>query len=623
MPLSTEKRMSTSHADTCTLDLSVVTFNSARWIDVFFASLLRQDFPLDHIHVLIRDNGSSDDTLAKCRTVEREFSGRFASFIICSGENIGFGAGHNANLAIGRSPYFLIANIDIEFARDAISVVVEAAERSAPNIASWEFRQKPFEHPKIYDPVSLETKWSSSACILFRRAALRRVGGYEARIFMYGEDVELSYRLRASGYRLQYCPRAVCHHHTYATGAATVKPLQFLGSTLANGYLRLRYGSFWQACAVLPMYLSLWIRQPAIPGIWRGIVRNGLSLLRHGPHFLLTRHRPASTDFPFCGWDYLPRREGAFFPCPDLPTNPPLVSIIVRTCAGRGGWLREAVTSILNQTYPNIELVVIEDGSAEARTFLEEIRQSGRLASVVYQDIPKHGRSRCGNVGLSLAQGEFVGFLDDDDLYYADHIETLACALIERPELGAAYALAAQVRTKVLSTDPLRYREARPEVVHWQPFSRPILWHHNYLPIQAVLFRRQLYLDHGGFDESLDSLEDWNLWTRYSLERDFLLLEKTTSLYRVPGNPRNYRQRQAALDDTYSEAILRQQQMRVTISPAEFLRYAQELSDNINAVTIPFLRIRNILLRNQALTAMAFLAARIVGRIRKKRNRIR
>jgi GT2 family glycosyltransferase len=603
------------------LDISIVTFNSARWLDGFFASLLRQDFPLERTHLLIRDNGSTDDTLIRCRAIEQQLSGRLASITIACGENIGFGAGHNANLATGQSAWFLVANVDLEFADDAISVVVATATQDEADIASWEFRQKPFEHPKTYDPVTLETKWSSSACILFRREALLSIGGYEKRIFMYGEDVELSYRLRAHGFRLRYCPRAVCRHHTYESDME-IKALQFFGSTLANGYLRLRYGSFWQACAVLPMYFSLWILHPKVPGIWSGLARNGLSLLRHGLYFLLGR-KHSDTDFPFRGWDYLEPRAGAFFPCPDMPLHPPLVSIVVRTYAGRIGWLRESLASILNQTYPNIELVVVEDGSAQARDYLDEISRSGRLASVVYRDIPKSGRSSCGNVGLSLTRGEYVGFLDDDDLYYADHIETLVGALLHRPELGAAYALASQVRTKVLSVDPLRYREARHETIHWQRFSRPILWHHNYLPIQSVLFRRQLYLDHGGFDESLDSLEDWNLWTKYSLERDFLLVEKTTSIYRVPDNPGNYRQRQATLDGSYREAVLRQQEMRTTISPADFIRYTQDLSDNINAVTIPFLRIRNILLRNQLLTAMVFLAARIVGRIRRKRDRIK
>ena len=48
-----------------------------------------------------------------------------------------------------------------------------------------------------------------------------------------------------------------------------------------------------------------------------------------------------------------------------------------------------------------------------------------------------------------------------------------------------------------------------------EPFSRPAMWHHNYMPIQSVLFHRSLFEQHGGFAEDMDQLEDWNLWTRY------------------------------------------------------------------------------------------------------------
>ena len=103
--------------------------------------------------------------------------------------------------------------------------------------------------------------------------------------------------------------------------------------------------------------------------------------------------------------------------------------------------------------------------------------------------------------------------------------------------------------------------------VHRQPFDRLILWHHNFLPIQAVLFHRDLYARYGGFAEDMDQLEDWNLWTRYTLEDDFVLVEKTTSKYRVPANTRDAAARQQLLDAAYQDAVERQRTMRLTTSP--------------------------------------------------------
>lgn len=600
------------------IDLSVVTYNSSEWIAGFFESLVRQDYPVSRIRVFVRDNHSSDDTVSACRQAAARYGELFQGFHLAEGENLGFGCGHNRNRAQGKASYFLVTNVDLVFAPDAIRRVVAAAEADGSDVASWEFRQKPFEHPKWYDPVTLETRWSSSACVLFRRPALEAVGGYEERIFMYGEDVELSYRLRDHGYRLKYCPKAVCWHYSYEE-AGQLKPLQFFGSTLANFYIRLRYGSFPEILMGLFLYLVLWLFHPQVPGLWQGLLRNGLSMIRNAPYFLRSRKR-SRERFPLRRWDYERAREGAFYSCRVLAVPAPLVSVVMRTYSSRLPWLREAVASVRNQTYPNIELIVVEDGSDEARVYMDQVTDTAGLASVVYRSLPKEGRCRAGNAGLGLARGEFVAFLDDDDLFFADHIEVLVTELMARPDIGAAYALAFQVPTRVDSLEPLCYAETRHDVVHWQPFSRPVLWHHNYLPIQAVVFRRALYEQYGGFDESLENLEDWNLWTRYSLRQDFLLVEKATSLYRVPDDRKIIRERQVQLDEHYSLAVEKQREMAVTLSPAEVIDYAAELSDNINAVVIPYLQIRNILVKSRWLNLFYYTAIWVVAKIRAKRR---
>lgn len=60
--------------------------------------------------------------------------------------------------------------------------------------------------------------------------------------------------------------------------------------------------------------------------------------------------------------------------------------------------------------------------------------------------------------------------------------------------------------------------------------------HHNYFPIQTVLFDREIYDDLGGIDPNMEVLEDWDLWLKYALKYDFLYVEKLTSLYRIPSN---------------------------------------------------------------------------------------
>ncbi len=115
-----------------------------------------------------------------------------------SGENLGFGRGHNANAKRGRSAWLLVINQDCILEPGALERLVETAEKDDARVAAWEMRQIPYEHPKAYDPATLDAPWASGAATLFRREAYEAVGGFDEAIFMYGEDVDLSWRLRAT-----------------------------------------------------------------------------------------------------------------------------------------------------------------------------------------------------------------------------------------------------------------------------------------------------------------------------------------------------------------------------------------------------------------------------------------
>jgi glycosyltransferase involved in cell wall biosynthesis len=261
---------------------------------------------------------------------------------------------------------------------------------------------------------------------------------------------------------------------------------------------------------------------------------------------------------------------------------------------GRSGKLREALASVVAQTYQFIELVVVEDGGQSADSLLEALRQTGRFTDLTYIPMAKGGRCTAGNAALAAATGQLLCFLDDDDLFYADHLEVLVNAWLNQPDLGAVYALAYEVRTEVISEEPWVYRDVEHSLIHRQVFNRAVLWHHNYLPIQTVLFQRQLFLDHGGFDPGLDSLEDWNLWVRYSLHHDFLLVPKVTSLYRVPDNNAKAVKRQEVLDGYYAQAQARHALLRREMSPPEVLQMAEEMARQMYVVAVPASSLRKL-----------------------------
>lgn len=579
------------------LDISIVTFNSLNWLDKFFKSIERQKFPISNIRFLIRDNSSIDKTLEWLMEYKEKNINNYLGFEIESGSNVGFGKGHNANLSKAESNFFLVSNVDLEFEAETLIELLYQAKNDPQDVAQWECRQKPYEHPKHYNPVNGEVLWCSSACTLFRTKALREVSGYEPLLFMYGEDVELSYRLRDKGYRLRYIPKATVWHYTYEA-ASQVKPVQFLGSTYANVLIRCRYGEWHQVLAGLIMYLGLILLPPSFPKQRLGLLKNGLKLFYTVPVFLCTRRKSQHT-FPFRLWDYEMAREGAFHAYEEqkILQATPLVSVITRTTPGKTGRLREAVASVIAQTYSNIQLVVVEDGGNTAQNFMDEIRSHNVLKEVTYLSLPKMGRCNAGNAGLEAAHGDLLCFLDDDDLFYADHLEVLVDAWSKEPELGAVYGLAYQVRTEVMSVEPWVYREVEHSLIYKQPFNRYLMWHHNYLPIQTVLFNRKLFDIYGGFDTELDNLEDWNLWVRYSLKYDFKMLPKVTSLYRVPAVKETAIERQQILDDYYAKAQAKHAKFRVEMSPNEVLKAAETLSRELYITFLPTRKLRYYILK--------------------------
>tara|TARA_R100000687_G_scaffold78900_1_gene72704 strand:- start:706 stop:2544 length:1839 start_codon:yes stop_codon:yes gene_type:complete len=535
------------------IDVSVLLYNSKKWIEPFFLSLREQQYPLDRINLYIVDHGSTDGTLEALADIERQMGREFSSWKILQQPNKGFGAGHDLAISEGSSPLFLVTNPDLQFDRHSIVHLVRRALSDEDSVASWECRQKPYEHPKYYDPVSMEVSWSSHACILIRRSAYDSVGGYEKKIFMYGEDVELSYRFRARGFKLRYCPQSVVWHYSYEE-ERQIKPLQHYGSILSNLYIRARFGNFKDIALMLPLILTLFLRPSAFPGAKRGYVSLLLSLVKNLPRFFATREAK-SGFFPFRYWDYEMNREGAFHSLGSLPDVCPRVSIVVRTMEGREIFLRQALKSILNQTYPNVEIVVAQDGGDSVGSIVDGFSAKSGVP-VQFLGLPKGGRSVAGNSGLDAATGDYLMFLDDDDLLFADHIEVIMCQILERDDIEAAYALAWEVFTTKSDESPNCYVESIIQTApsHRQPFDRSLILEQNYIPIQAIIFSRKLYESAGGFNTSLDYLEDWNLWMRYAHIADFGYIEKTTSLYRTPAELVIRQGRQVLLDNSYQEA---------------------------------------------------------------------
>jgi glycosyltransferase involved in cell wall biosynthesis len=437
---------------------------------------------------------------------------------------------------------------------------------------------------------------------------------------MYGEDVDLSWRLRARGFRLRYLARYAVVHRTYKI-EGEVKPLQILGGVETNLCLRARFGGRRRTLSGLMRLGAEALAPEDFPGRRMGLIRAGLRFLWQWPYFYSTRVVPTAEFTPiFSGWNYEIRRDGAFVPQRSQREPPridaPLVTILIRT-VDRGAWLEQALATVANQTWRNIEAVVIEDGPARSEAVVEGFR--GRL-NVRYRATGKKlGRARAGNIALSEARGEWLNFLDDDDLLFADHVEVLVDAAQKHGTKGA-YGLAWETPTRVNDRDTAKCEELTYVTRHRHPFDRLTLWHHNILPIQAVLFHRSLYERYGGFAEDMDQLEDWNLWTRYTLEDDFVLVEKTTSKYRVPASAREAAARQSLLDGAYKDAVERQKTLRLLVSPQDIARMSDAHMRSYSALMVGRPVVRRFIGDRPWLARLFAWRAPIMRRLRRGRT---
>ncbi len=118
----------------------------------------------------------------------------------------------------------------------------------------------------------------------------------------------------------------------------------------------------------------------------------------------------------------------------------PLVSVVIPTY-GRNERLTEAVRSVIDQTYPNIELIVVDDGSpTPATTALASLDTSGLTRATYIRHEENRGANAARNTGIRTASGEYVAFLDDDDRWDAAKISCQVRAFLSAdPEVGLVY----------------------------------------------------------------------------------------------------------------------------------------------------------------------------------------
>lgn len=220
----------------------------------------------------------------------------------------------------------------------------------------------------------------------------------------------------------------------------------------------------------------------------------------------------------------------------------PRVSIVV-PAYNAAATLAETLDSAMEQEFPGFELLVIDDGSIDetgeiARRY-QEMDQSARVLYFYQEHI---GAAHARNHGLAIARGEFVAFLDADDVWVRSKLREQTLLLEEQPSVDLVFSDCRYIEFGKVSTDTKRDRTGLVEAPNLLDLitGRPIA-------MSTVVARRDKVMRVGGFDESLIVCEDYDLWYRLQLAGSrFRLVDQVHTLIRLrpdslSSNLENYR----------------------------------------------------------------------------------
>jgi GT2 family glycosyltransferase len=206
-------------------------------------SVATLDYPADRLTVIVVDNGSTDDSVARIRAAYPDMT------LIVNSVNLGYAEGNNVGIRYvlkSHTDYILVLNNDTEVSIDFLSQLVAEAESSssigivgpkmyffdppdmifaAGSQVRWDdgeleqrgIWQRESEVGRLYAGVPEDVDFIIGCGVLFRREVLEKIGGLEKRYYLNFEDVDVCIRSRQAGYRVRYTPHAVLYHRVSAT----------------------------------------------------------------------------------------------------------------------------------------------------------------------------------------------------------------------------------------------------------------------------------------------------------------------------------------------------------------------------------------------------------------------
>ncbi|RII78724.1 glycosyltransferase [Pseudomonas monteilii] len=202
------------------------------------------------------------------------------------------------------------------------------------------------------------------------------------------------------------------------------------------------------------------------------------------------------------------------FEVPHLDIESDVLFTVILTTFNRPGLLMDALNSLAAQTWKDFEVILVNDKG----TPVESLLSNFEFPITYLRQGRNQGPAAARNAAYRLARGRYVVYLDDDDCYLPNHLQTLAQAIERHPD-EVIYTDAIFI-TEALEGEA-RIEKNREQRYPHDEYSRDRLFINNYIPINTFACPRALIGSVGGFDEALSAFEDWDFLIRLALRATF------------------------------------------------------------------------------------------------------
>jgi glycosyltransferase involved in cell wall biosynthesis len=453
---------------TPSVSVVVPCYKQAEFLAEAIGSVVAQTFT--DWELIILDDGSPDDTADVAEKLIAMYPDR--SIRLLRKPNGGVSDARNAGIAVARGAYILPLDADDMIQPTMLEKTVQLLD-SSPDIA---IAYTDITHfgaierticAAEFDPLKIPHNNQLNYCSLYRREAWELVGGYKDMFWCY-EDWDFWVGCTAAGLRASRIPESLLLYRTKEVSMYTV-------GVAHDVELRSR----------------IVLNQPEL--FTPRQIEDARAILQNKP---------------------IPETAGI-----------PIVSVIVPT-HNRPELLCIAIDSILAQTLENFEIIVVNDAGIDVEPWIAS-RDPRRRIRVIRHPRNK-GPAASRNTGLKAARGRYVAYLDDDDFYYPEHLQTLVNTAEEN-----GVSVACSEANRALYTEKNGREPLQREVIYRLDLAADDFLVSNRLPVLSILHRKTCIDTIGLFDEELTTHEDWDMWVRLFHHFPFVAVHRPTCELRL------------------------------------------------------------------------------------------